>query len=219
MHEALFTLCGATGILLLSQLSPGPDVVLVFRAALTRGWKAGSLLGMGTAAAAATFATIFCIWGSWILEQSWSPLILVIGGCYMLYLTYQIVREILIRRQPAMDDIERPDHTLTHKPLTFFIQGYVTNITNVKFMLFFCGITAIGLEKYGTSISWYKPSLVIACSLINVFGWTLWSILLQWRPLRQLYQNNLTRIESVVAVALSLLGGWMIVDGMGQYVT
>ncbi len=55
-----------------SQLSPGPDVALVFRAALSRGFRAGAAVGLGCSAGLVLHAALVCSLGAKLLEWTFA---------------------------------------------------------------------------------------------------------------------------------------------------
>ena len=61
MMEACLSLVLLGVLLLVSQLSPGPDVFFVFRTALAQGFRAGSAVGSGISAGFLIQATLVAI--------------------------------------------------------------------------------------------------------------------------------------------------------------
>ena len=67
MMEAVCSLAALWGLLMVSQLSPGPDVFFVFRTALAQGFRAGSAVGSGIAAGFFIQAVLVAWVGGWLM--------------------------------------------------------------------------------------------------------------------------------------------------------
>ena len=88
MMEALGSLVMLGGLLLVSQLSPGPDVFFVFRTALAQGFRAGSAVGSGIAAGFLIQAALVAWVGGWLMAQPWSQWVLYAAAGWLLYLSW-----------------------------------------------------------------------------------------------------------------------------------
>ncbi|MEU7526855.1 LysE family translocator [Saccharothrix sp. NPDC042600] len=111
-------------------LTPGVDAFLLLRTSLRAGTKAGlwALAGIHTAAAV---QVLLVISGLGVVIAQYPPVLTAlrwIGAAYLLYLAVTIARS-LIRRVGVEDDGE----VASVRP---FRQGFLTNITNPKMLLF-----------------------------------------------------------------------------------
>ena len=79
MMEALGSLVVLGVLLMVSQLSPGPDVFFVFRTALAQGFRAGTAVGSGIAAGFLIQAALVAWIGGWLMCQPWSQWVLIKG--------------------------------------------------------------------------------------------------------------------------------------------
>ena len=73
--EVLYSLVALCALLVLAQLSPGPDVFFVFRTALAQGFRAGAAVGCGISLGFLIQATLACTVTSvnLLLSKSHSP--------------------------------------------------------------------------------------------------------------------------------------------------
>ena len=72
MTEAVLSILTVSGLMVFSQLSPGPDVFFVFRVALAQGWRAGVAVGSGISLGFLIQAAVACSAGAWVMQQPWS---------------------------------------------------------------------------------------------------------------------------------------------------
>lgn len=91
MTEAIWSIIWACGLLIISQLSPGPDFFLVVRTALSQGFRGASALALGITLGLLIQAAVVCLVGTWVVEQSWSCLVLAAAGVWLLYLAFNIM--------------------------------------------------------------------------------------------------------------------------------
>lgn len=185
------------GMLIVSQLSPGPDVVYVVRTSLSQGFRAGGAVALGITLGFFIQTLLVCSVGTWAMEQSWSRYVLWGAACWLLYLAWKIAP----RHWKGLSDNLETAPERRESYLCLIRSGFLCNILNPKCTLFIMGLTAKSLSLYGGRFSWYTPALVIALQIASLSGWMLWSGLLQWRPLRRLY----VRYSSVVDAFFSLI--------------
>lgn len=200
MMEALLSLASIGGLLVLSQLSPGPDVFFVFRTALAQGFRAGSAVAAGITAGFFIQTVLVCTVGAWVMEQEWSYWVLAAASCWLLYLAWKIFP----RRWHAGPDPLSKGRPAREPLLRLVGQGFLCNILNPKCTLFICGLTLGSLRTYGSAFAWYTPALVIGLQMASQAGWMLWSGLLQWPPLRRFYVRRVCFIDAVFALLLAL---------------
>ena len=110
-------------------VTPGVDAFLLLRTSLRSGTRAG-LLALGGIHTAAAVQVALVISGLGVLLAQY-PVVLValrwIGAGYLLYLAVSITRGLIRRTGDA------PEEVMSARP---FRQGFLTNITNPKMILF-----------------------------------------------------------------------------------
>lgn len=232
MTEAIWSIIWAGGLLIVSQLSPGPDFFLVVRTALSQGFRSATALSFGITLGLLIQAIVVCLVGTWVVEQSWSCLVMAAAGVWLLYLSYNIMpwdrlpRRVMewvplkagqsaalpaepmhgtdpMHAKAVEQALETPHESHSTKQ-QLVVQGFLCNILNPKCMLFISGICIGPLNAYGTASNWFMPALAIALGASSQAGWMLWSGLLQFRPLRRSYCRRAHIIDAVFATLLAL---------------
>lgn len=206
MMEALLSLVMLGGLLLVSQVSPGPDVFFVFRTALAQGFRAGSAVGSGIAAGFLIQAALVAWVGGWLMAQPWSQWVLYAAAVWLLYLAWCIFprKGAAVGQDKLQTDARVPLGKL-------FAQGFLCNILNPKCTLFICGLSVGPLQQFGSLYSWYAPAVVLVLTGSGLFGWVMWSALLQWQPVRYFYLRNTAVIDAAFSVLLAIFALWLVV--------
>lgn len=196
--EALLSMLVVCGLLVLSQLSPGPDVFFVFRTALAQGFRAGVAVGAGISLGFFIQAAVACTAGAWVMQQSWSTYMLWAAAAWLLYLAWKIFPK---HWQAAELDLQQKEQGASCRSLLW--QGFLCNILNPKCMLFILTLSAGPLQAHA-AMPWYAPVLMLALTLSGLLGWVLWSALLQWQPVQGAYRRHTTLIDAVFSVLLAV---------------
>lgn len=204
MMEAVCSLVVLWGLLMVSQLSPGPDVFFVFRTALAQGFRAGSAVGAGIAAGFLIQAALVAWVGGWLMNQPWSQWVLYAAAAWLLYLAWKIFPRK--RVSVGQDKLE----TSVREALpVLFGQGFLCNILNPKCTLFICGLAIGPIEQFGPRFAWYAPAVVLVLTGAGLFGWVLWSALLQWKPMRSFYLRHTMAFDAAFSVLLAVFALWL----------
>ena len=199
MIEAIRSIVVVCGLLLISQLSPGPDVFFVFRTALAQGFRRGSAVGAGISLGFFIQSVVACTAGVWVMNQSWSGYMLWAAAAWLLYLAWKILP---FRR--TEQEIDLGSSGLRRQSCSaLFWQGFLCNILNPKCMLFILTLSAGPLREYGRA-AWYAPALMVALTLAGLVGWCLWSALLQWEPLQRGYVRHTNAIDAIFSLLLAM---------------
>lgn len=198
MSEAWLSLVPVCGLLVLSQLSPGPDVFFVFRTALARGFGAGVAVGAGISLGFFIQATLACTAGAWAMQQSWSLYMLYAAAAWLLYLAWRIFPK---QWRGAEPDLLQKEQGASCRVMLW--QGFLCNILNPKCMLFILTLSAGPMQTHA-ALPWYAPVLAVVLTLSGLLGWVLWSALLQWRPVQGVYRRHTVLIDAVFAILLAL---------------
>lgn len=200
MTEAVLSLLYVALLLVISQLSPGPDLFFVVRTALAQGFRAACAVVTGITIGITIQLSIVCTLGDWLLQQDWSRWLLWAAAVWFLYLAWKIMP----RRFRAAEEIRR--ETAAREPwLHLLRQGFLCNILNPKCTLFICGLCLAPLHAFGSTFSWYAPVLVLTLALACQGGWMLWSGLLQWTPLRRAYARHSAWVDLIFSLLLAVM--------------
>jgi threonine/homoserine/homoserine lactone efflux protein len=197
------------GLIVLGQFSPGPDMVLLTRTALRDGSKAGVEMALGIACGLAVHSTI-AVGGMAVMFQRFPMMRLVLqwlAAVYLLWLAYGLLNSAYVTwhsdSKPAGDAKENP-----HPP---FLRGLLCNLFNPKVALFLAAVCAPFLA--GRHPGWWPYAIWGVIVGLGIGLWSLWVILLQWRPLRERYERAGGWIDGIfgtalLALAIRLMIGW-----------
>jgi threonine/homoserine/homoserine lactone efflux protein len=113
-------------------VTPGPDMALVARRAMTDGWRASAVTSLGVCSGLLVHATASAIGISAILVRSATAftVLKIVGACYLVVLGILSFRSARHARQ-----VERA--RLPRSGRTSFVQGFFNNVLNPKPALFY----------------------------------------------------------------------------------
>lgn len=186
-------------------ISPGPDMALVARRALTDGWKPASLTSAGIVTGLLVHATASAIGVSAILARSAAAFaaLKILGACYLVLLGILSFRAA---RRAAREPVSR--RLGDHPPLagvTSFAQGVLNNVLNPKPALFYLAFVPQFVQP-GDHVATLIALLVtihIAISIVWLVTWA-WLVSRATGVLAPRWQAALQRVTGVVLIALGL---------------
>lgn len=189
-------LAGFAGIMALGQMTPGPDWILVTRAALAQGLRAAVWTSTGIACGLMVHAAV-ALGGLAIYmrrsETAWSMMQWLAGG-YLLWIAFSLMRGA----KPGGE--EEAVETADARP---FLRGLACNLLNVKVSLFLAAVSATYLQGHHTA---YWP--VVLWVVIVLQGWVLWiawAALLQKKSVRRVYARFRRWLDAAFASCLVML--------------
>lgn len=206
MIEAALTILSVCALLLLSQLSPGPDLFLVVHTAISRSFRAAVWVATGISAGFAIQTLLVCTAGTHIMEQDWSRWLPVAAALWLLFLAWRIFP----RKFGAVEIDSSPQARPGAGAL--FLQGFLCNVLNVKCLLFISALSLGPIGRHGGAHPWFTPALALGLVLTCLFGWMLWSLLLQRNPIRQFYLRHAPVIDAAFAVLLAIFAIRILVE-------
>jgi threonine/homoserine/homoserine lactone efflux protein len=193
---AAFTLAAT-----LVTISPGPDMALVARRAITDGWRRASITSAGIVTGLLVHATASAIGISAILVRSATAfaVLKVVGACYLVVLGILSFRSA---RRTAHEPVAgRPPRS----GRTSFAQGFLNNVLNPKPALFYLAFVPQFVEP-GDPVVTLIGILVaihIAISIAWLVTWA-WLVGRASGVLAPRWRATLERVTGTVLVALGL---------------
>ena len=180
---------------------PGPDFLIVTRAALS-GRQNGLFAGLGVATAILVWAASTKL-GLTLLFERFAWLygsLKLLGAAYLIYLGVQTWRAASQSR--AVTALER--EVLQISPLAAWKQGFLTNISNPKAVVFFGSIfTALvpsHLPAWGISIA------VLVPPLLAVLWFTLVALLFSTGGIQRIFLRVRKTLDRVAGAVMMLFG-------------
>ena len=187
----------------LVTISPGPDMALVARRAITDGWRRASVTSLGIVTGLLVHATASVIGISAILVRSATAftVLKIVGACYLVVLGIMSFRSA---RRPheapvAGDPHERPQRSAR----TSFAQGFLNNVLNPKPALFYLAFLPQFVKPGDPVLA--LTALLVA---IHIAMGIVWLITWGWLVSRAgiLGRRWRSRLEAVTGAVLVALG-------------
>ena len=196
-------------IMAVGQFSPGPDMLLLTRTALSQGRSAGCWTALGIACGLAIHAVVALIGVASLMAQGgWLEMLLRwLAAAYMLWLGYQLIRGALKTTELS---VTGSSEGFGANGFSSWKRGLLCNLLNPKVAVFLGGVTApFLLNREG----WAWPVLLwVTIVLGGLILWCLWVCLLQQPSIKKMYQRMARWIDLVFGLALwglalALIGG------------
>jgi threonine/homoserine/homoserine lactone efflux protein len=195
------------GLIVLGQFSPGPDMVLLTRTALREGPKAGVKMATGIACGLAIHSTI-AVGGvavAFLRFPVLRSLLQWVAAFYLLWLAYGLLKSAWIAGKSGAI----PVPTASTSSRSAFVRGLLCNLFNPKVPLFLAAVCAPFLA--GKHPGWWPLAIWGIVVGLGISLWSLWVVLLQWRPLRTRYERAAGWIDGFFGVALLALAARLII--------
>lgn len=195
------------GVMALGQFSPGPDMVLLTRTSLKKGARAGVETALGIACGLAVHSTLAVAGLALVFERL--PVLrramCLLAAGYLLWLAYSILREVLISPQVG-GNADANGRESSQRP---FLRGLFCNLLNPKVAIILMAVCAPFLK--GERPGWWPFALWMIIVGQGCVLWSLWACLLQWTPLRRIYDQAVRWIDAAFALVLALLALLLII--------
>jgi threonine efflux protein len=190
-----------SAIMAVGQFSPGPDMILLTRTALRTGTRAGVKTAWGIACGLMVHATVaiaglaLAIERLPVLRESLRWLAVV----YLLWLAFSIFKEF---SAGFLSDAKITEGATLPRGRPF-TRGLLCNLLNPKAALFLAAVSAPFLR--GDHPTYWPVLIWLIIVLQSGVLWSLWVVLLQWKPLRLRYELATKWLDAVFAVGLAAL--------------
>src|SRR5918992_1764848 len=185
-------------------ISPGPDMALVARRAITDGWRRASVTSAGILTGLLVHATAAAIGISAILVRSATAftVLKVVGACYLVVLGILSFRAA---RRAAREPVDRGvDERPSRSGRTSFVEGFLNNVLNPKPALFYLAFVPQFVEPGDPVVT--LISILVA---IHIAMGVIWLVLWAWlvdRASAVLAPRWRATLERVTGTVLVLLG-------------
>ena len=177
-------------------MSPGPDFALVTRQSIRYGRKVALLTsaGIGTGI---LFHSFLAISGIIFLISSNNVVMMIlkiICSCYLIYLGGKSLLRSLNIEEPVSD---------SKSQIGGFLVGLITNVTNIKALLFFVTLFGVILGKETTIINLGIYGVYMA---IATFAWfSLVALIFSGEVFKKLFHNFYKYLEKFLGTLLILI--------------
>lgn len=189
----------------LVTISPGPDMALVARRAITEGWRRASMTSAGIVTGLLVHATASAVGISAILVRSATAftVLKIVGACYLVVLgilSFRAARRTA-REPTELDTGERQPRS----GRTSFVQGFLNNVLNPKPALFYLAFVPQFVQP-GDPVVALIGILVALHIAISIAWLVIWAWLVSRASgvLAPRWRATLERVTGGVLVALGL---------------
>lgn len=194
--ESLVSFLAICSAIAVGAMSPGPSFLVVARASLSRGRRAGLLTAMGMALAGATYALLAVIGLASLLAAT--PLLFtavkVLGACYLTFIGVVMIRN-------AKERLDGPTGR-TEAKVGFWV-GFMTQISNPKTIVVYTSVFAALLPRH--TETWLLSALPITIGIIEGTWYAVVASLFAGTSAHQLYSRAKTSIDRVSGALMILL--------------
>lgn len=196
-------------LMALGQFSPGPDMILLTRVALSDGRKPGYATALGIATGLTIHAAIAIFAIHIITSQSHPYLLLaiyIVAAMYLLWLAYGLLSSAFISYYSGVK-LELDSNPISINPISLtkhYQRGLLCNLLNPKVAIFLAGVV-LPFQNYSPeSLGW---SLILWATIIleGLALWCLWVKLLQTNKLKRWYRSNSYMIDGLFGIAMTAL--------------
>jgi len=196
--DYLSTIISIGLVQLLAVMSPGPSFLITARTAVARSRLDGVKVALGLGAGTVIWASAALL-GLNVLFHAFPPLFIVMkvaGALFLLWIAYQI-----FRHASAPLEVDEGQGAPRFGP---FMQGFFTQISNPKVVVFFGSIFIAMLP--GSTPAWMTVALVALVSFNEVWWYTLVALFFGAGPVRNFYLRAKAWIDRVTGLFLGVLG-------------
>jgi len=205
--KEVFELVGFSGIMMLGQISPGPDMLLLTRTAIKEGARAGREMALGIATGLAVQATLAVAGFAVLVERT--PVVRLalcwLAAGYLLWMAFRIFVTVIASKSAAVT-WEPCEEIAPQRP---FFRGLICNLSNLKVVLLLAAVCAPFL--HGAHPEWWPFALVSIIVIQGAGLWILWVCLLQWMPIRRWYERAARWIDLIFSIILVTLAGRLLI--------
>ncbi|SHJ25119.1 LysE type translocator [Rubritalea squalenifaciens DSM 18772] len=195
------------GVMALGQFSPGPDMLLLTRTALAKGWKAGCATALGIALGLGIHSAIALFGLAALLMQGGIVSIGLTSAAvlYLLWLGWQLFREAWSNPDLRMGN---PEYRSEESFWKSWRRGFLCNLLNPKVAVFLAGVVMPFLGTASGS-SW---ALVLWLTIVfeGMILWCLWACLLQMKGVKAAYKRLSRWVDALFGAILWILAAFLI---------
>lgn len=191
----LAELAAFAGVMALGQFSPGPDMVLLTRTALSEGWASGvkTAAGIATGLAVLSIATVGGLSAAFRSDGVWGKALTLAGAAYLCWLALNLIRTAGTMPEPGRK------RTIG----AAYLRGLLCNLLNPKALLFLAAVTSPFLA--GDHDHWWPWAIGGVIVIQGFVLWSAWVFVLQRAVVRETYRRWAKWIDRLFALALFAL--------------
>lgn len=192
----------AYAAVLLSMLSPGPNVLAIMGTSMGDGRASGVALAMGVASGSFLWS-ILTVSGLSALLVSYAAaltVIKIVGGLFLLWLAWKSFKSAASPHDLDVHRVSENNETWT----TYYLRGLTVQMTNPKAALAWIAITSLGLSE-GAPL-WVPVALVVGTIVLSVTMHLLYALVFSTAPMVRIYAKGRRWIQGTMGVFFAFAG-------------
>jgi RhtB (resistance to homoserine/threonine) family protein len=199
MTSSLVTLATIGLVQLLAVISPGPSFLITARTAVARSRAAGLRVALGLGAGTVIWSSAALLGLNFLFRQyHWLFIAMKIGGAlFLIWIAIQIFRH-------AADPVDMDLGKSNGGARNPFLQGFLTQISNPKVVVFFGSIFVAMLPQ--DVAPWMIVTLIAIVTMNEIVWYSLVALFFGAQPVRRAYLTAKKWIDRTTGVFLGVLG-------------
>ncbi|MDO4223265.1 MAG: LysE family transporter [Acinetobacter sp.] len=179
----------------LALLTPGPDILLIAKVAVSQGRRAAFYSIIGISLGIAVWVVI-TLTGFSLLLQQWQGvqyLIMLFGAVFLAKMGYAMVRSALKSTAPTLtEQPHQAEHSVFNatsalSSTQLMIQGLLVNLTNPKALIYFASVFSLAVQS--PDLHQFKMLLGVGIIAETFLAFGLLAYLLSVATIRNAYQR------------------------------
>jgi len=198
--------CYFAFLMLVGQLSPGPDMLLILKNSFNHDLRAALFTIAGIISGIVIHTTIALAGLAFLFKESGTLYqVFKYGGA--VYLSYLGVKLLLsVKAKNASPNDALPSGAAIHLPdRSAFLQGFITNLLNPKVIIIISSILLMFLDAGSSPAERFTYAAILVTEGLIV--WILFALLLQTKPAKTQFlrwQNPINTLFGILLIALAI---------------
>lgn len=197
----------------LAQMTPGPDVLLISRLAITQGRTVAIYAIAGITLGIAVWI-VLTLTGFGLLLQQWQwfqPLIMGFGAIFLTKMGWGMLSGAIAQfkqtKNANHDEYTQPMET-HYSHTHYLMQGLITNLINPKALIYFASVFSLAVNSAELQQMKWILAIVIIIETFLVF--VLLAFILSNKKIKPYYQNYSHYIDGTAGVLFIGFAGYLV---------
>lgn len=191
-------------------MSPGPSNLTVMEVAMSGGRRDGLVVATGVVTGTMIWAILAStgLAALLITHSGAMTMVTMAGGAYLLYLAFAFGRSAFRDRSSS---VAGAGSSAPHSFKALYVRGLLIHVANPKAILSWVATMSLGLQPGAPA---YLPFVILAgCVPIAVLIYVCYATVFSMPPLARIYQRMQRRINCVLMLFFTVVGGSMLLGG------
>lgn len=196
----------------LAQMTPGPDVLLISRLAITQGRTVAIYAIAGISLGIAVWI-ILTLTGFGLLLQQWQwfqPLIMGFGAIFLTKMGWGMLSGALAQFKQAKTESHDEYHQAMENNYShthYLMQGLITNLINPKALIYFASVFSLAVNS--PELQQFKWVLAMVIIIETFLVFVLLAFILSNQKIKPYYQNYSHYIDGTAGILFIGFAGYL----------